>query len=81
MKKNFDLNKNGFDRFTVYSVDFCEECQEKISCEFTNFLSNNRAKLFELSFDGTMARLDVNYAENNGIKNEIEFRNCFSKKF
>ena len=27
-----------------------------------------------------MARLDVNYAENNGIKNEIEFRNFFFKK-
>ena len=62
------------------TVDFFEECQEKISCEFTNFFSNNPAKLFELSFDGTMARLDVNYAENNGIKNEIEFRNFFFKK-
>ena len=37
------------------TVDFFEEYQEKVSCEFSDFLSENRFKLFELSFYGTMA--------------------------
>ena len=62
------------------TVDFFKECEEEISCEFNNFLTNNRSKLFDLSFDGTMAHLNVNFAKNKGIENNKDFRNFFIKK-
>ena len=62
------------------TVDFYEECEEEISCEFNNFLTNNRSKLFDLSFDGTMAHLNLNFAKNKGIENNKDFRNFFIKK-
>ena len=62
------------------TVDFFEECQEKISCNFSNFLSDNRSKLLKFSIDCTMARLDFDFAKNNAIKSEVNFRNIFFQK-
>jgi hypothetical protein len=62
------------------TVDFFEECQVKISCNFSDFLSDNRSKLLKFTFDCTMACLDFDFAKNNAIKSEVNFRNIFFKK-
>ena len=62
------------------TADIFEKCQEKIPCEFSDFLSENRFKLFELSFYVTMAHVDVNFAKENFIRSEIYFRNYFYQK-